>query len=77
MSLPLRLSMTGDIEFLIKEEKEVLSVPLSFVKKNKSGYYLIVKKDGQKLKQPVVLGEEIDGKYVIKSGVVEGDLIYD
>jgi len=77
LSLPLRLSMTGDIEFLIKEKKEVLSVPSSFVKKDKSGYYLIVKKDGREVKQQVVLGEEIDGKYVIKDGIFEGDLIYD
>src|SRR3990167_6820789 len=42
LNLPLKLAMTGDLDFLIKEEKEVLSVPSSYIKKDKKGKYVYV-----------------------------------
>lgn len=69
--------MTGDIEFLVKEKKDALSIPVSYVKQNNKGNYVYMLKNNKKVKKYIVLGEEIDGKYEIKKGVNEGDLIYD
>lgn len=75
--LPLRLAMTGDVDFLIKEEDGVLSAPTSFVKKDKKGNYVYIGDPIKKVKKYIDVGEEIDGKYVITNGLQEKDLIYD
>lgn len=75
--LPLKLGMTGDLSFNLKELKDVLSVPSRYVKKDKKGNYLMVGKNGQQIKKYVKLGEEIDSQYVILNGVEEGEVVHD
>jgi len=77
LSLPLRLAMTGDMDFLIKEEKEVLSVPSSYIKKDKKGEYVYVSSATKKEKKYIKISNEIDGKYVITNGLEENEIIYD
>ncbi len=77
LSLPLKLLMTGDLDFLIKEEKDALSVPSSFIKKDKKGTYVFVGSPTKKTKKYIEISEEIDGKYVIISGLIENEVIYD
>jgi macrolide-specific efflux system membrane fusion protein len=77
LSLPLKLAMTGDLDFLIKEEKNVLSVPSSFVKKDKKGDYVYVGSPNKKVKKYIDISQEIDGKYVITNGLTENEIIYD
>lgn len=74
--LPLKLSMTGDIDFLFKEEKNAISIPSSYLKNDNKGDYVYVEKT-KKEKRYVEVSEELDGKYIIKSGLTEGDVIYD
>ena len=69
--------MTGDLDFLIKEEKEVLSVPSSYIKKDKKGKYVYVGGATKKEKRYIKISNEIDGKYVITNGLVENEVIYD
>ena len=69
--------MTGDMDFLIKEEKEVLSAPSSFVKKDKKGSYVFVGSPTKKEKKYIKISDEIDGKYVITNGLMENEVIYD
>jgi len=73
--LPLRLGMTGDVEFLIKEKNNVIALPSRFIKKDKKGSYVFVKENNKKIKKYIEIEEEIDGKIVIKSGLNEGEII--
>ena len=77
LNLPLKLAMTGDLDFLIKEKKEVLSVPSSFVKKDKKGDYVFVGNPAKKVKKYLKVSDEIDGKYIITNGLMENEVIYD
>jgi RND family efflux transporter MFP subunit len=73
--LPLRLGMTGDVEFLIKEKNNVIALPSRFIKKDKKGSYVFIKENNKKVKKYIETGEEIDGKIVIESGLNEGEII--
>jgi len=77
LNMPLKLAMTGDLDFLIKEEKKVLSVPSSYIKKDKKGDYIYVGSATKKEKKYIEISNEIDGKYVITNGLLEGEVIYD
>lgn len=77
MGLPLKLAMTGDLDFLIKEEKNVLAAPSSFIKKDKKGNYVFVGSPAKKVKKYLEISNEIDGKYVITNGLMENEVIYD
>ncbi|MFA6017251.1 MAG: efflux RND transporter periplasmic adaptor subunit [Patescibacteria group bacterium] len=75
--LPLKLAMTGDVDFLIKQEKNVLSAPSSFIKKDSKGDYVYIGSPDKKVKKYVDISTEIDGKYIITNGLQEKDVIYD
>jgi len=77
MMLPLRLKMTGDLEFLLKERDGVLSIPSSYLKKDKKGSYVYTGSDKKKVKQYIDYSEEVDGKYIITDGLTENTVIYD
>lgn len=70
-----RLGMTGDVNFLLKERKDVLTVPTSYIKtlKNKKYVWKII--NGNKVRTFVSLGEEFDGATLVKTGLQEGDVI--
>jgi len=74
-NLPLRLKMTGDVEFVIKEKNNVIALPLRFVKNDKKGNFVYVKEKDKKVKKYVEIGEEIDGKIVIEKGLKVGETI--
>ena len=69
--------MTGDVDFLIKQEKNVLSAPSSFIKKDGKGDYVYIGKPNKKVKKYIDITQEIDGKYVITNGLQEKEIIYD
>jgi len=75
--LKYRLGMTGDIEFVTKQFVDVLGVPTTFIHRESGKNFVYVKKNDQKIKTPVILGEEIDTATVILEGLQEGDIIYD
>ncbi|MBW7960030.1 efflux RND transporter periplasmic adaptor subunit [Patescibacteria group bacterium] len=75
--LPLKLGMTGDADFIVKEENDVLALPSGYLKKDKKGKYVFIKIADKKVKRYVKTGDEIDGKTVILEGVNAGDKVYD
>ncbi len=75
--LPLKLSMTGDVEFVLSEKKNVLSVPIQFVKKDNEEDYVMRERNGKKEKINVKRGEEFGSKVEIKNGIEVGDVVYD
>jgi RND family efflux transporter MFP subunit len=77
MRLPLKLGMTGDVDFVLSELPEVLSVPLKFIKEDDKGEYLDLTRSGKREKIYIKRGEEIDDRVEIKSGIEIGDIVYD
>lgn len=73
--MPLRLGMTGDVEFVVKEKNNILAIPSRFIKDDKKGAYVYVKENNKKVKKYIVEGDEIDGKIEIVDGLNEGDIV--
>lgn len=73
--MPLRLGMTGDVEFVVKEKNNVISLPSRFIKNDKKGAYVYIKENNKKVKKYIVEGEEIDGKIEVVDGLNEGDIV--
>ena len=72
-----RLGMTGDVEFVLREIKNIIAVPSEFVISEGNKRYVTVDENGKKVKSYVTTGEIIDDFTQIKSGLEEGDVIYD
>ncbi len=72
----LKMGMTGDANFVTKESSSVLSIPEQFLSKENGKEYVFKMINGIKVKTEVEVGETIDGEVVIKSGLNEGDVIY-
>ncbi len=72
-----RLGMTGDVEFSLKEIPDVLVIPSSFIKSENNKKYVWIFEGGKKKKAYVQTGETIETQTEIKSGLKEGDIIYD
>jgi len=73
--LPLRLGMTGDVEFVLKERNGVIALPSRFIKNDGKGSYVIIKEGNKNTKRYIKTGEEIDGRIVVESGLKEGDKV--
>jgi len=71
-----RIGMTGDVDFLIKERKQVLVIPSNLVKTEKDKKYVEKQVNNQKVKTFITTTDEIDGSYIVTGGLKEGDLIY-
>ena len=74
---PLKLEMSGDINFITKERKAVIAIPQTYIKTDKRGDYVNILKNGRLIKRYIKKGEEIEGQIIIKSGLNEGEIIYD
>ena len=73
----LRMGMTGDVGFVLREKKDVLAVPQRYVK-TVNGQRLVYKKnDSRSSVVKVSTGETFDGQTEILSGLNEGETIYD
>jgi|WetSurSiteA1Bulk_404760.scaffolds.fasta_scaffold01079_5 RND family efflux transporter MFP subunit len=71
----MRVGMTGDVKFLIKEKTNVLNVPVKYVSTDKNGKYVLV--GSPKNKVYVETGLEGEDDIEIVSGVKEGDVLFD
>ncbi len=70
-----KLGMTGDINFIAKERKNIIAIPQSFLQKDKKGDFVFVKKNNSKEKRYLILDEEIDGEVIVKSGLKPKEII--
>lgn len=77
MKLPLKLAMTADITFTIREIEHSMGVPIKYFRKDDKGDYLNIERAGKKEKVYVKKGEEVDDMVEIKSGIEVGDTVYD
>ncbi len=76
LSNKVRLGMTGDANFILKEIKDVLVVPEAYLKKSDGKYYVTKMVSGKQEMVEVKIGESIEGDVVITEGLNEKDVIY-
>jgi len=74
-SNPYLLGMTGDVEFVLDEIKNVIAVPYEFVEDINDKTFVYVQKNNKSIKTEIVLGEEYQGLYQVLDGVKIGDII--
>lgn len=72
-----RLGMTGDVTFDLRQVPNAISIPENYVKTEGNKKYILIDQRGNETKRYVELGETIDGNTIIKSGLKEGDIVYD
>lgn len=72
----LRYGMTGDAEFSTKEKKNVLYLPMKFVKSEGEKKYVNIMKNNVKEKKYIKIGMESDNEIEITSGLAEKDTVY-
>ena len=74
---PLRIGMTGDATITTEEKKNVLYLPIKYVKLDKSKPYVFITKDKKITKKTVTTGLETENRIEILSGLKNKDLVYD
>lgn len=74
---PYRLGMTGDADFVIRKIPNVISIPIEYIKDEEEKQYVFKSENGKMQKMPIEIGAEYGGMVEIKSGLSEGDLIYE
>lgn len=73
---PIRIGMTGDASFVLKEKGNILAIPSSLVKIEKGKKYVWLKEGEFRKKVFIKLGEETDDLVEVKEGLNEQDKIF-
>ncbi len=72
----MKMGMTGDVNFTLREVKNILAVPEAYIKKS-NGKTFVNKMISEKVSEiEVKTGVTIDGMVEIKEGLNENDVIY-
>lgn len=71
----LRPGMTADVEILIADLKDVLTVPVAAIVDQGGKHLCWIQKDGKAERRPLVLGMTNDKMVEVKDGLAEGDLV--
>lgn len=71
-----RISMAGDLSFVVQKKENVLYVPIKFVRTQNNKKYLKIKRNGNEENREVTAGMETDSDIEITSGVTLGETIY-
>lgn len=73
-----RQGMTGDVQFILREQKNALTIPSNYLKEDTDGKkYVDIVVKGKREKRFVKIGIEGDEVIEITSGLSKGDKIYD
>lgn len=70
-----RVGMTGDAKFVLKENEDVLYVPSAFIQSDDEGDYVIINSKNNKVY--IEKGLEGEDRVEIKGEIKEGDTVYD
>jgi multidrug efflux pump subunit AcrA (membrane-fusion protein) len=72
-----RLGMTGDVDFIIQQFPNEISVPFEYIiqEANDSKSYVYKEINGKPVKTEVTVGDEYDNMVIIKKGVQPGDVV--
>lgn len=72
-----RLGMTGDIEFTLREKKDIIAIPAQYIRNEGNKKYVMKKNGNEKQKIEVQTGLDVDGEIEIIQGLYTGDIIYE
>jgi RND family efflux transporter MFP subunit len=72
----IKMGMTGDVNFVLRENRDALAIPEAYVKKEDGKFYVIKMVSGTKKRIEVVEGDTVEGMVEIKEGLNENDVIY-
>lgn len=72
----IKLGMTGDVDFILKDIKDVLVIPEVYLKKEEGKYFVQKVSGKQNIKTEVKVGEIIDGNAEITEGLNENNTVY-
>lgn len=72
----IRIGMTGDVNFVLREIKDVLVIPEAYLKKTNGKYSVILLVGGKQIMKDVTVGDSVEGMVIIKEGLNEKDVIY-
>ena len=72
-----RIGMTGDAEFILREIEDIIAVPSEFINREGSRKYVNIGDKKKRIKTYVTTGEVVNDFTQVKSGLKEGDVIYD
>lgn len=73
-----RLGMTGDVEFILTEVPNVISVPGQYILEEDDVYYVWKGETVEsKKKVKITIGEEYNGNVQVVGGLQEGDIVYE
>ncbi len=75
-SASMKMGMTGDVSFILREIKDVLAVPEAYIKKVNGKYFVNKMIQGKLTESEITQGAIIDGMVEIKEGLNENDVIY-
>lgn len=70
-----RLGMTADADFVVKEKKNVLVIPVRYIQMDDKGKYVLIGKNKRKVY--VKTGIENNNDVEITDGLSEGEVVYD
>lgn len=73
--LKFRVGMNGDVEVVLWEKKDVLTVPSEAIVKRRERYYLFVLREGVVRRQEIKIGRQTEAKTEVLEGVKEGERI--
>lgn len=72
----IKMGMTGDVDFIIKEIVDVLAIPETYLIKENGKFSVMVIQSGKKVKKEVIIGDSVEDMVEIKEGLNEKDIIY-
>jgi RND family efflux transporter MFP subunit len=73
-----RLGMTGDVEYILSELPNVISIPDQFIFEEEGKFYVWKGESvSNKKKIEITIGEEYDGNVQVVGGLQEGDIVYE
>ncbi|KKT49232.1 MAG: hypothetical protein UW42_C0038G0008 [Candidatus Collierbacteria bacterium GW2011_GWB1_44_197] len=72
----IKMGMTGDLNFVLKENKGVLAIPEAYVQKQDGRLFVTKIIQGRQENVSIVEGDTVEGMVEIKEGLNENDVIY-
>jgi len=72
----IKIGMTGDLSFVLKEKKGVLAIPEAYIQKKNGNLFVTKLIQSQQEITKIVSGDTIEGMVEIKEGLNENDVIY-
>jgi len=71
----LKPGMTAEVDLLLASYPESVTIPVSSVLQTEEGCFCWVKRSGQFIRQPIIVGDGNEIFLLVEQGLVEGDVV--